>query len=322
MNMMGHNSQAFGEALRVDLEQALGGDEIVQFRHIDWHIGDWMGGTLGMSCEHEGAYCRFLNRLYQRGKPLPDDDRFMATVMGLSIRVWRRLRDVLVEAGKIIARAGCLTNSRFEKERLKQAERLRNAAAAARARWSNPASLAEVSTKFAPSLAETSDKLPRKAPKKVNEINDASDAAAMPYQSQSLTPIKEDSPNGELSPAPQGDLLGGGDLGDTAPKPARPAYSTSFEEFWKLYPHRKGKGAASKSWEKLSYSEKRRVYLVLRAHLPALESKMNDPSGGNYCPMPATWLNEKRYDDEVEQPKKQQSGSIEKHKQLYRHLVA
>ncbi len=206
MNCMGHNSRAFGEAMKFDLEAMLGSDDAVQFRHIDWHIGDWMGGTIGMSCEHEGAYCRFLNRLYQRGKPLPDDDRFMSVVMGLSVRVWRRLRDVLVEAGKIMVRAGCLTNARFEKERMKQAERLRQAAAAARARWSNSASLDEVSPKFAPSLVETPAKLQRKTRKKVNEIKEASDAVAMPYQSQSHTPIK-DSPNGELSPTPSDDLF-------------------------------------------------------------------------------------------------------------------
>jgi len=207
MNCMGHNSQAFGEAMRADLEMALGVNDTVQFRHIDWHIGDWVGGTMGMSCEQEGAYCRFLNRLYQRGKPLPDDDRFMSTIMGLQIRVWRRLRDILVEAGKIIVRAGCLTNSRFEKERLKQAERLKNAAAAARARWANAPSSGETSAKFAPSLAETSGKLPRKARKKSNEINATTDAVAMPYQSQSHTPIKEDSPNGELSAAMPADLF-------------------------------------------------------------------------------------------------------------------
>jgi uncharacterized protein YdaU (DUF1376 family) len=154
-------------------------DEIVQFHHIDWHIGDWLGGTMGLSLELEGAYCRFLNRLYQRGKPLPDDDRFMSVSMGLSLRVWKRIKEVLVSAGKVIIRAGCLTNARFERERIKRAERIKQAAANAHARWQANRSSEEVSAKFEPSLPQTSSKLPRKTAKKVNKIKVAEDATAM-----------------------------------------------------------------------------------------------------------------------------------------------
>lgn len=154
-------------------------DECVQFRYIDWHIGDWLGGTLGMELELEGAYCRFLNRLYQRGKPLPDDDRIMATLMGLSLRVWKRIKGALMAVGKVVARQGCLTNPRFEKERLKRAERIKQAAANAHARWEANRANPETSPKFEPSLDQTPSKLARKPRKKVNKINVTEDATAM-----------------------------------------------------------------------------------------------------------------------------------------------
>lgn len=182
-------------------EDAAMTEECVQFRHIDWHIGDWLGGTLGMSLEVEGAYCRFLNRLYQRGKPLPDDDRFMAVSMGLSLRVWKRIKEALIAAGKVIARAGCLTNLRFEKERIKRAERIKQAAANAHARWQAGKGLEQVSAKFEPSLEQTPSKLARKVRKKVNKINASADATAM-LPIPIPIPLDIETPNGVLSDCP------------------------------------------------------------------------------------------------------------------------
>jgi uncharacterized protein YdaU (DUF1376 family) len=174
---MGDNSAAFGEELRAEIETVLGDDHEAVFHYAQWHIGDYIAGTEGMVLETEGAYIRFLMRLYRRGKPLPDNDSFMATAMGLTTRVWRRVRQVLIEFGKIIVRNGCLTNSRFERERQRRAEEMRKRAESARLRWekdrSQKAGLPEVSAKFAGSLAEVSSKLPANDAKKANKNNDA-----------------------------------------------------------------------------------------------------------------------------------------------------
>ena len=155
------------------------------FIYVQWHVGDYTLGTQGMSLEHEGAYQRFLMRLYARGKPLPDDDSIMAPIMSLSTRVWRRIKAALVEMGKIIVRAGCLTNERFEKERLKRADQLRKRSLAAQARWqaerekaaseasvetTNSTTETTVSPKFEPSLPETSAKFSQNVGEKPNEI--------------------------------------------------------------------------------------------------------------------------------------------------------
>lgn len=162
---VGHNILVEGNPAAYDD----GGDEVV-FHYAQWHIGDYIAGTMGMTLETEGAYQRFLMRLYQRGKPLPDDDRFMATTMSLSLRVWKRLKEALIELGKIVVRSGCLTNSRFEQERRKRAEDIQKRATAARVRWENSR---KVASKLAPSLTEVSPKLPENISKKLNEINDS-----------------------------------------------------------------------------------------------------------------------------------------------------
>jgi uncharacterized protein YdaU (DUF1376 family) len=102
---------------------------------VQWNVGDYTLGTQGMTLETEGAYRRFLMRLYAHGKPLPDDDSYMAIAMSLSRTIWRRVKKTLIGLGKIIVRAGSLTNTRFEKERIKRAEQMARQANAARVRW-------------------------------------------------------------------------------------------------------------------------------------------------------------------------------------------
>ena len=70
----------------------------------------------------------------------------------------------------------------------------------------------------------------------------------------------------------------------------------AFPEFWSNYPKKVGKGAAEKSWKK----HKPDLAVVLEA----LEKQKNSDQwvrdGGQFIPHPATWLNQKRWEDEVE----------------------
>jgi len=177
--MQGHNSAAYGQELLDDIETVLGDDHKKLFHFAKWHIEDYLLGTEGMKLEHEGAYMRFLMRLYQRGKPLPDDDRYMSTLMRLSVRVWKRVKDALVSVGKIIVKRGCLTNARFERERKERAEQLQKQADATRKQWekqrAEKAGIGKVSAKFDESLGEVSAKLSQNEGEKHNEINGSKD---------------------------------------------------------------------------------------------------------------------------------------------------
>lgn len=78
--------------------------------------GDFVMGTMALSLEEKGAYSLCLDLIYDRGGPIPDDARWLAGVCGVSVRKWMALRESLIAAGKILARDGCLTNSRAEIE--------------------------------------------------------------------------------------------------------------------------------------------------------------------------------------------------------------
>jgi hypothetical protein len=67
-----------------------------------------------------------------------------------------------------------------------------------------------------------------------------------------------------------------------------------FETFWALYPRRTGKGAALKAWN------------TAKPDLEAVKSALSwqvyqaswGKDGGAFIPHPATWLNQRRWEDE------------------------
>lgn len=74
-------------------------------------------------------------------------------------------------------------------------------------------------------------------------------------------------------------------------------YSKEFDQFWSIYPRKEGKGFACSSFGKLSLGDG-----LLNKIIAAVEiQKKSDQwtkDGGQYIPMPATWLNQRRWEDE------------------------
>lgn len=70
-----------------------------------------------------------------------------------------------------------------------------------------------------------------------------------------------------------------------------------FDEFWKAYPKKVGKGAAKKAWNKIKPTKD-----TLEKILSAIESQKHSDQwlkdNGQFIPYPATWLNQERWEDE------------------------
>lgn len=82
-----------------------------------------INGYMGLTLEQRGAYTTLLDLMYDRGEPLLDNERLLAGYLNCSLRKYRTIRDQLIEMGKIQkTQNGKLTNSRFEKEREKDAK--------------------------------------------------------------------------------------------------------------------------------------------------------------------------------------------------------
>lgn len=87
------------------------------------------------------------------------------------------------------------------------------------------------------------------------------------------------------------------------PKPpsSAPTGDALFPKFWKLYPNKKGKAAAEKAWAKLKVNDELFALIAQGLAKQCVTSAwMKD--GGQFIPHPATWLNGKRWEDEVESP--------------------
>ena len=74
-------------------------------------------------------------------------------------------------------------------------------------------------------------------------------------------------------------------------------YDFEFEEFWKEYPKKIGKGAVFVSWKKLGKVRPPLVDL-LNAIGKQRKSLQWNQDNGKYIPNPSTWLNQRRWEDE------------------------
>lgn len=70
-----------------------------------------------------------------------------------------------------------------------------------------------------------------------------------------------------------------------------------FEKFWKSYPRKQGKGAAEKAWIKAHINGS--FDSVLTALESQKQSEQWKKDNGQFVPNPATWLNQRRWEDEI-----------------------
>lgn len=91
---------------------------------------------------------------------------------------------------------------------------------------------------------------------------------------------------------------------NTTPTPHTPRkrgesieYSPEFLAFWSAYPKRTGKGAAWNAWLKAQIKNGQ-CELILSAIAAQAKSRAWTKDGGAYIPLPATWLNQRRWEDD------------------------
>jgi hypothetical protein len=76
-------------------------------------------------------------------------------------------------------------------------------------------------------------------------------------------------------------------------KEERKTYSVSFSKFWELYPKKVGKGAANRSWKAAVKKADAKHILTAAANF-----SKSSKARGKFCPNPATWLNQERWEDD------------------------
>ena len=71
-----------------------------------------------------------------------------------------------------------------------------------------------------------------------------------------------------------------------------------FEKFWQAYPKKVGKGYAQECFKKIKPSRKL-LDTMLEAIAKQKKSDMWKRDKGQYIPNPSTWLNQKRWEDDL-----------------------
>lgn len=98
--------------------------------------------------------------------------------------------------------------------------------------------------------------------------------------------------------------------GAVKPEPkAEPLQSARFGEFWDMYPKKQGKGAADKAYAKLRPDRSLHM-AILKALTLQKQSPQWRKDNGQYIPNPATWLNQRRWEDEVQTGRPQSTGNV------------
>lgn len=108
-------------------------------------------------------------------------------------------------------------------------------------------------------------------------------------------PIREGVPN---RPKGQGQGEGEGEVPPPTPRKRGAEPLDGFEEFWRHYPRKIGKGEAERAWPRAVAAAGGDVDLIIGGVKVALGTdRLDMREGGRFCPHPATWLNGKRWLD-------------------------
>lgn len=79
-------------------------------------------------------------------------------------------------------------------------------------------------------------------------------------------------------------------------------YDERFASFWEAYPKKIGKGAAEKAWEKIGDLAAVYEKILWAVGVQKLSDQWKKDNG-QFIPNPATWLHQRRWEDEIEQPR-------------------
>ncbi len=84
--------------------------------------------------------------------------------------------------------------------------------------------------------------------------------------------------------------------GKAKPATPKPDLLEGFDQFYRLYPRRQKRPDAEKAWRKLSPEQRQAAMAALPAHCQRPDWLKD---GGQFVPLPASWLNGQRWEDEL-----------------------
>lgn len=229
------------------------------------NIGDYAQATMHLSLIEDAIYTRLLRRYYAEEAPITDNIEQVCRWVGARSDEERAaVSVVLAEFFDLVD--GLWRNKRADEEI---------------ATYQHKAETNRVNGK--------SGGRPPKKPKETQPVN--SGLANETQEEPSRNPNQEPRTNNQETKDQEHTVAA---APDAVAKPA----DDLFAKFWKLYPVKKGKAKAEAAWSKLKVTDD--LFTLITQGL-ARQVVCHDwtKEGGQYIPHPTTWLNGKRWEDEV-----------------------
>ena len=253
---------------------------------------DWLGSTniMLMTPAQEGAYVHLLAVEWNAVDcSLPDDDEQLAILSRLGEGWYKGGSEAIRKC--FMKKNGKLYNSRLLLERKRQAEwrkkSIEGGIKSAKARWGNR-------------LKQKDDD--KGAYNKVTDCLQPNGNSSSSSSSSSSIKNKESANSKVL------------DKSEHLKSPSSPlkdeCSAAEFEQFYQAYPNKKGKKNALKSWVKAV--NKPALNIMLDRLKEQSKSKQWQEDDGKYIPMPATWLNQERWNDVFEHTRAKWLDSAER----------
>lgn len=289
-------------------------DDTPRLRVVRIHINDWVASTRGMSLDEEGFFWRFTCLFYDRMGDLPDDDRIVSRAMNLDIRAYKHMKARMVALGKIIASGGRLSNARAEREISAYVAEYRRRSEAAKQREENKRSVSQdldatqkIGADFDATSVSKSDRSRIEVGPKSGELrfDTNTDLSEKPNEIKGSTattlPQGDHSPHARARPKPKPKPILSEESPHTPPQGGQDPIEISFEEFWQAFPagRKQAKGEARDAFRRIVTGKHRKGFRARAVDLIAAAKRYAaarpDPE---FTPMPSTWLNSARWEDE------------------------
>jgi len=235
----------------------------LHFMPMYW--GDYWRDTTHLSDAEHVSYLKLISHYWQHGS-LPSDDARLARIAGRSDVEWKAMKPMLQAFFKDSWRHARIDRE-LERQLARQDGNTQRAKKAAAARWYKNQAVNPDSDSIVDAI--------RNAPSIYQAMPDESLTNANHNQNHNHNQILEPKVNNTRS---------------------RKLAEIDFAEFWNLYPRKIAKGAAEKAWMK---AIKETDYMKILAGLRSAKFS-SDPQ---YIPHPATWLNQRRWEDAPQQRK-------------------
>jgi uncharacterized protein YdaU (DUF1376 family) len=226
-----------------------------------FHIGDYASSTRHLSWIEDAAYRRLLDWYYVREEQFPLDHRQIYRLVAASTDEQREAVDQVLSEFFVQTESGYM-HERCESEIYCANDKKNKASLSAQERWR---------------IARESDcALPVQSERNASASNSECERIAIVGK----TACEGNAPNPNPNPNPNK---------TTTREPV------GFAEFWAAYPKKVGKGAAEKAFRNA------RINGALSDVLLAIKRQSSSDQwrkdGGQFIPNPATWINQRRWED-------------------------